>query len=90
MELLSEYWVLQGCYDAVSVHDYNTDTKCVDYRMSGGSVVVVGTKEQIRDKFRYMLRNHGWQCRDSFTIDTRPEWVDLYNEKKECLILNAR
>ena len=54
MELLSEYWVLKGCYDAVSVHDYNTDTKCVDYRMSGGSVVVVGTKEQIRDKFRYM------------------------------------
>ena len=90
MELLSEYWVLKGCYDAVSVHDYNTNTKCVDYRMSGGSVVVVGTKEQIRDKFRYMLRNHGWQLRDSFAIDTRPEWLKIYNDKKECLILNAR
>ena len=90
MELLSEYWVLKGCYDAVSVYDYNTDTDCVDYKRSGSCVVVVGTKEQILDKFRYMLRNHGWQCRDSYTIDTRQEWKDLYNKKKECLILNAR
>jgi hypothetical protein len=37
-----------------------------------------------------MLRNHGWQCRDSFDIETKPEWVELYNKKKECLILNAR
>ena len=46
--------------------------------------------QQILDKFRYMLTNHGWQLRDSFTIDLKPEWVDLYNKKKECLILNAR
>ena len=90
MELLSEYWVLKPSYDAVSVYDYNTDTHCVDYKRSGSCVVVVGTKEEILDKFRYMLRNHGWQCRDSYTIDPRPEWVDLYNKKKECLILNAR
>ena len=90
MELLSEYWVLKPSYDAVSVYDYNTDTHCVDYKRSGSCVVVVGTKEEILDKFRYMLRNNGWQCRDSYTIDTRPEWVDLYNKKKECLILNAR
>ena len=90
MELLSEYWVLKPSYDSVSVYDYNTDTHCVDYKRSGSCVVVVGTKEQILDKFRYMLRNHGLQCRDSYTIDTRQEWVDLYNEKKECLILNAR
>ena len=90
MELLSEYWVLKPSYDAVSVYDYNTDTNFVDYKRSGSCVVVVGTKEEILDKFRYMLRNHGWQCRDSYTIDTRPEWVDLYNKKKECLILNAR
>ena len=53
-------------------------------------MIVVGTKEQIIDKFRYMLRNHGWQLRDSFDIDTKPEWLDLYNKEKECLSLNAK
>ena len=90
MELLSEYWVLKPSYDSVSVYDYNTDTHCIDYKKSRRNVVVVGTEEQILDKFRYMLTNHGWQLRDSFTIDLKQQWVDLYNEKKECLILNAR
>ena len=90
MELLSEYLVLKPSYQSVSVYDHDSDTNFVDYKRSGSCVVVVGTKEEILDKFRYMLRNHGWQCRDSYTIDTRPEWVDLYNKKKECLILNAR
>jgi hypothetical protein len=90
MELLSEYWVLKPSYQSVSVYDHDSNSNYVDYKRSGSTVVVVGTKEQILEKFTYMLRNHGWQCRDSYTIDTRPEWVDLYNKKKECLILNAR
>ena len=90
MELLSEYWVLKPSYQSVSVYDNDSNSNYIDFKRSGSSVVVVGTKDQILEKFTYMLRNHGWQCRDSYTIDTRPEWVDLYNKKKECLILNAR
>ena len=90
MELLSEYWVLKSSYQSIAVYDHNTNTNYVDIKKSGSSVIVVGTKEQIIDKFRYMLRNHGWQLRDSFDIDTKPEWIDLYNKEKECLILNAK
>ena len=90
MELLSECWMLKPSYDSVPVYDHNTNTNSMDFKKSESSVVVVGTKEQILDKFKYMLINHGWQLRDSFDIETKPEWVDLYNKKKECLILNAR
>jgi hypothetical protein len=90
MELLSEYWVLKPSYQSVSVYDHNSNNNYIDFKKSGSCVVVVGTKDEILDKFRYMLRNHGWQCRDSFDIDTKPEWIELYNKKKECLILNAR
>ena len=90
MELLSEYWVLKPSYDSVSVYDHDSNSNYIDFKKSGSNVVVVGTEEQILDKFRYMLTNYGWQLRDSFTIDLKPEWVDLYNKKKECLILNAR
>ena len=90
MELLSEYWMLKPSYESVSVCDQNTNTNTLDFKKSESNVVVVGTKEQILDKFKYMLINYGWQLRDSFDIETKPEWVDLYNKKKECLILNAR
>ena len=90
MELLSEYWVLKPSYQSVSVYDHDSNSNYVDYKKSGRNVVVVGTEDQILEKFEYMLDNHGWQLRDSFKLDLKQEWIDLYNRKKQGLILNAR
>jgi hypothetical protein len=51
------------------------------------SVIVIGTELQIYNLFCEMLDKYGWQLRDSFNINLKPQYLDLYNNKP--LIINS-
>ena len=87
-KVIAEEWLLKPQFTPVqlpSVSGYSN----FDFKDNNRSVIVIGTKLQIYNKFCEMLRDYGWQQQDSWSIDLKPSYRMHYkNNNKQPLIIN--
>ena len=67
-KVLAEEWLLKPQFSPVSVKNYDRKSGHFnnDLVESSRSLIVIGTELQVYRKFEEMLRNYGWQQKDSW------------------------
>jgi len=82
-ELACEHWILkpQSMQVSVQINDgYGGTKNSTDYKDISRSFYVVGQRQHLRDYFRYMMKNHAWQLRDSFDEPLTKSMEKIYND----------
>ena len=87
-KVIAEEWLLKPQFTPVQLPSICGFTN-FDFKDNNRSVVVIGTKLQIYNKFCEMLRDYGWQEQDSWSINLKPSWKMHYkNNNNQPLIIN--
>ena len=81
-KVLAEEWLLKPQFSPVSVKNYDRKSGHFnnDLVESSRSLIVIGTELQVYRKFEEMLRNYGWQQKDSWESELKPEYLKHYKE----------
>jgi len=81
-KVLAEEWLLKPQFSPVSVKNYDRKSGHFnnDLVESSRSLIVIGTELQVYRKFEEMLRTYGWQQKDSWESELKPEYLKHYKE----------
>lgn len=81
-KVLAEEWLLKPQFSPVSVKNYDRKSGHFnnDLVESSRSLIVIGTELQVYRKFEEMLKTYGWQQKDSWESELKPEYLKHYKE----------
>jgi hypothetical protein len=86
-------WYLKPQYLSTGINTFDRMSGQFSNDLSDNnrSVIVVGTELQIFRKFEEMLKTYGWQCKDSWDAELKPEYLKHYKENNNSpIIINLR
>ena len=81
-KVLAEEWLLKPQFSPVSVRNYDRKSGHFnnDLVKNSRSLIVIGTELQVYRKFEEMLKTYGWQQKDSWNVELKPEHLKHYKE----------
>ena len=81
-KVLAEEWLLKPQFSPVSVRNYDRKSGHFnnDLVKNSRSLIVIGTELQVYRKFEEMLKTYGWQQKDSWDVELKPEHLNHYKE----------
>ena len=81
-KVLAEEWLLKPQFRPVSVKNYDRKSGHFnnDLVKNSRSLIVIGTELQVYRKFEEMLKTYGWQQKDSWDVELKPEHLKHYKE----------
>ena len=81
-KVLAEEWLLKPQFSPVSVKNYDRKSGHFnnDLVKNSRSLIVIGTELQVYRKFEEMLKTYGWQQKDSWNVELKPEHLKHYKE----------
>ena len=86
-------WYLKPQYLSTGINTFDRMSGQFSNDLSDNnrSVIVVGTELQIFRKFEEMLKTYGWQCKDSWAAELKPEYLKHYKENNNSpIIINLK
>jgi len=88
-KVIAEEWYLKPDYQQAGVCTYDRVSGHFNNDMSynNRSVIVVGTALQCFRKFCEMLKTYGWQQKDSWDVELKPEYLKHYKENNNSPII---
>ena len=81
-KVIAEEWLLKPQFSSVSVRNYDRKSGHFnnDLVKNSRSLIVIGTELQVYRKFQEMLKTYGWQQKDSWNVELKPEHLKHYKE----------
>jgi len=81
-KVLAEEWLLKPQFSPVGVRNYDRKSGHFnnDLVKNSRSLIVIGTELQVYRKFEEMLKTYGWQQKDSWNVELKPEHLKHYKE----------
>ena len=81
-KVLAEEWLLKPEFSPVSLKNYDRKSGHFnnDLVKNSRSLIVIGTELQVFRKFEEMLKTYGWQQKDSWNVELKPEHLKHYKE----------
>ena len=92
-KVLAEEWLLKPQFSPVSVKNYDRKSGHFnnDLVKNSRSLIVIGTELQVYRKFEEMLKTYGWQQKDSWNVELKPEHLKHYKENNNSpIIINLK
>ena len=89
----AEEWYLKPQYLATGINTFDrmSGQFSNDLSYNNRSVIIIGTELQIHRKFEEMLKTYGWQLKESWNKELKPEYLEYYNENNNTpTIINLR
>ena len=81
-KVLAEEWLLKPQFSPVRIRNYDRASGHFnnDLVKNSRSLIVIGTELQVYRKFEEMLKTYGWQQKDSWNVELKPEHLKHYKE----------